>query len=251
MDCKTARLLLDFNRPRWGELPADEAGELSRHLASCPECDAAGRAEHRLDEHFGRAVRDVPVPDGLRERLLERLKEERAAVLRRRVAWGARAAAIAAALLVATLLGWHFFGRQPATLKIDDVLVSDFEKYNDRSPQTVENWFREHRNVAMVAPPQFNYGYLADYDLATLQGKSVPHLVFQRAEDTGVTRARVFVLTREQFDLSALPGDPPELESYGRRLTVWDSPEEPQTRYLIVYDGDSLQPLQVAAPDGH
>jgi hypothetical protein len=251
MDCKTARLLLDFNRPRARELPTDEAAELARHLSACPDCDAIGRTERRLDEHLGRAMRDVPVPDGLRQRLVERLRDERSSILRRRLAWTARAAAVAAALLVAALLGWHFFAGQPTKIRIYDAITSDYDKYNDRSPEAVESWFRDHHNISMAAPTQFNYGYLADYDMAELQGKSVPQLVFQRAENTGITRARVFVLSREQFDLSEMPTDPPEVESLGRRLTVWDSPERPETRYLVIYEGDSLQPLQIPAPEGH
>ncbi len=251
MDCKTARLLLEFHRPRASELPADEAAELTRHLASCPDCDGADRIERRLDEHLGQAMRDVPLPERLRERLVERLREERGAIVRRRLAWATRATAIAATLLVAVFLGWHFFGRQPEKLNFANAITSDYDKYNDRSPQAVETWFRDHHNISMAAPTQFNYGYLADYDMAELQGKSVPQLVFQRAENTGITRARVFVLARDQFDLSDMPSDPPEVESLGRHLTVWDSPERPETRYLVIYEGDSLQPLQIPPADGH
>jgi hypothetical protein len=254
MDCRTARLLLDFQRPRAGELPADEAAELERHLAGCPECDAAWRAERRLDDHLGRAVRDVPVPDGLRERLLGRLKEERAAVLRRQVAWAARGAAVAAALLLGVFAWWHFVGSRPPHLDYIDRRDDDVVKYNARSAEDVQNWFRDHRQVTMVAPKQFNYDYLAEYDLATLQGKVVPKLNFQRLDDTtGRTRARVYVLTPEQFDLGLLrteldrtltePNRAPEIESHDRRLTLRDSDEAPGTTYLIIYEGDDLQPL--------
>lgn len=244
MDCKTARLLLDFHRPRAGELAADEAADLERHLGCCPECDAAARAGRRLDDHLGLAVRDVPVPDKLRERLLARLKGERQAALRRKLAWAARGAAVAAALLIGVFVWWQYIGSKPPRLELDPLTEADIAKHNSRTPEQVEVWFQEHHQITMVAPKDFDYRFLADYELATLQGKPVPKLVFQRSENNGITRARVFVLTREQFDLSGLPTVPPDIQSLGRWLTVKEPPEAPNTRYLIIYEGDNgLDPL--------
>ena len=65
MDCRTARHLLDYARPRVPELDRPDQEALDGHLAVCPECDALARAERQFDEHLGQAVRDVPVPQGL------------------------------------------------------------------------------------------------------------------------------------------------------------------------------------------
>ena len=78
MDCRTARLLLDFARPRPAELAAEEAAALEGHLTGCPECDSLARTERQLDgddallaayrEHFGITLRHVPsrsAPPGL------------------------------------------------------------------------------------------------------------------------------------------------------------------------------------------
>src|SRR3954451_16962170 len=100
MDCKTARLLLLFDRPRAGEMGDDEARALQEHLALCGACAAAARAERRQDAHLGRATRDLPVPEGLRGRLVDRLAADRGARDRRRMLHGARALAAAAALLL-------------------------------------------------------------------------------------------------------------------------------------------------------
>jgi hypothetical protein len=247
MDCKTARVLLDFHRPRVGELAPDEAIALERHLATCPECDAANRAERRLDDHFGRVMRDVPLPDHLRERLLTRLREERAAALRRKLAWGARALVAAAVLLLGVFVAWRLAGPKPVTLDPNALVVEDFQKYNPRSAQQVQEAFRERYHIDMVAPALFDYGYLAEYEPATLQGKRVAKLIFQRSQDQGgIVRARVYVLTADQFDLPALlaslPENRPEIESLDRRLRVLPS-DKPDTIYLIIYEGDSLEPL--------
>jgi hypothetical protein len=245
MDCKTARVLLDFHRPRVGELAPDEAIALERHLATCPECDAANRTERRLDDHFGRVMRDVPLPDGLRERLLARLREERAAALRRKLAWGARALVAAAVLIGLAFLGWHIRGPKPVKLAPDELLTQHFKEYNTRSAPQIQEAFREFHHIDMVAPTLFDYRYLVDYGPATIQGKRVAKLVFA-VETNRMTRAYVYVLTADQFDLPALlaslPEDRPEIESLDRRLRILDS-DKPDTKYLIIYEGDSLEPL--------
>src|SRR5262245_10465360 len=105
MDCRNARLLLEFARPLTAELDAGEAEALQGHLADCPECGALAREERRLDEHLGRAVRDVPVPEGLRDRLLARLATERDAWFRR---WLLRAVGVAAGIALAVWLVWLY-----------------------------------------------------------------------------------------------------------------------------------------------
>jgi hypothetical protein len=256
MDCRTARLFLDFQRPRAPELPPDDAAELARHLAVCPECDATAQSERRLDDHVGRAVRDVPLPEQGHERLLGRLKEERAAVVRGRVAWAARGLAVAAALLVVVWTWWHFIGSQPPKLDYFALRNADFEMSNARNgPEGVENWFQSHRQVMMTAPRQFDYSYLVDCDLTRVQGRVVPKLVFQRVEENGRTRALVFALAGGQFDLSDLraqlantPAEPnklPEIVSLDRRLTLLDSDETLGTAYLVIYEGDKLDRLRL------
>ena len=59
LDCRTARRLLDFARPGGYDLVDEDRSALERHLANCSDCDAAARGGRQLDEHLGRAVRDV------------------------------------------------------------------------------------------------------------------------------------------------------------------------------------------------
>jgi Putative zinc-finger len=241
MDCRTARLLLDFHRPRAGELPAEEAVELERHLAGCADCDAAGRALRRLDDHLGPAVRDVPLPDGLRERLLSRLREERSTRLSRRVGWTLRGAAVAAVLLVGTLLWLHF--RTPEPVKLDLTRLSQEEGEIDRlkSPESVALRFKEKHHIMMVPPP-FDYTSLVDCDVADVQGKRVPRLLFYRdpgPEKGDITRATVYVFSRDQFDLDALEalnGSP--VDDFSQPAQVWRRADDQDTAYLILFRGD-------------
>src|SRR5262249_14246403 len=93
MDCKTARLLLDFARPQARELEPDEAGALETHLDRCADCHDLARGERRLDEHLGKVMRQVEVPAGLRDQLLVRLESNRGDWYRRRFAHTMRLAA--------------------------------------------------------------------------------------------------------------------------------------------------------------
>ena len=94
MDCRTARLLLDYHRPQASELASSEAGALEQHLSVCSECDALTRAERQADARLGKAMRDVPIPDRLRDRVLARLHADRRAATLNRLAWSARAITI-------------------------------------------------------------------------------------------------------------------------------------------------------------
>src|SRR5947209_5969151 len=50
MDCRTARLLLEFARPRAGELQGSDADALEGHLLACAECESLARLERLADE---------------------------------------------------------------------------------------------------------------------------------------------------------------------------------------------------------
>lgn len=234
MDCKTARLLLEFARPGSAELQGSEAEALENHLGSCADCDALARTERELDNHVGRAVRDVPVPDRLRGRVLERVRTERRKRRRGVLAWGARAA-VAAAVLV--LAAWGIFSWHRGRLPDVDVSVAHLHDFVIQSAdrEKVEEWFREDYNVTISAPASFNYGLLKSFNLVPYQGKQVPALLFVHENH----RARVYILSDKEFNLSSL--DMVERsDSGGLTVEVWRPSANPQVAYLIVYTGNSL-----------
>ncbi len=239
MDCRTARLLLDYARPRSSELPVNEADALETHLAGCPECESLSRAERQLDAHLSRALCDVPVPDGLRSRLQTRLQAERGDRHRRLLAWGARITAAAAVILVAVwlLLSWH----STVLSDIDPVAFRDRQREEDASTDRdkVERWFHKKYKVTTEAPGRFNYGLLLHRDLAYLEGKRVPMLLFNRGE----VWAKVYILSGKEWNLKNLRYHQPE-ESGGLTVEVWpNKPDNPNFAYLIIHQGNSLAPL--------
>src|SRR6267142_1662781 len=105
MDCNHARLLLTFARDH-ADLDQSEADGLEEHLGQCPECAAAFAAEQRADAALAKAMNDVPVPAGLKERLLAKLaKLPRTRWSWRR--WIVSTAAAAAIVLLAIGFTWH------------------------------------------------------------------------------------------------------------------------------------------------
>ena len=100
MDCKNARMLLEFEGPLRSELDPAEAAALHDHLEQCLACRELAEGERRLDAAMGRAMRDVPIPPALRTRLMTRLDAERDAFYKR---FGMKVTAAAAVLAVLTI----------------------------------------------------------------------------------------------------------------------------------------------------
>ncbi len=115
MDCRTARLLLDFVRPQAHELEAEEARALESHLDQCPDCHSQARGEQQLDACLSKAMRQVEIPAGLRDQLLTRLESARGDWYRQRFAHNARLLATAAAVLLLGWTGWHWLMERMAT----------------------------------------------------------------------------------------------------------------------------------------
>src|SRR5262245_39290355 len=181
MDCDTARLFLQFTHPRGDDLDGPEAEELHAHLEQCTACNAQAMTARRLDQHLGRAMNAVPVPPGLKSRIVERLAEERG-VFRRR--WIRRIASVAAAACV-LLAAWGVYAVVSApkqqTVSADDFLGdAAYGRYN---PDRANDVLR--RLGARPGAPTFvEYAYLiGEPALATLPGhpdKKVPQFVFAR-----------------------------------------------------------------------
>ncbi len=236
MDCKTARLFLDYVRPRPAELPGDDAKALEGHLAACPECGAAARAERDADARLARAVQAVTVPEGLRDRLLGRLAAERRAWYRKRLR-RAGVAALAAAVLLALGL-WYLRPGPPPSPDLDQVTLDvSFQK----GPEQVESWFQNHYpQHAFLAPREIdqgtlNYELLTYYDVVSFQGKQVPMLLFVN----GGQQARVYVVSGRGF---TLPEGPDSRDSQGVKVQYQRAPANPALGLIIIYT-DSLRPF--------
>ncbi len=151
MDCKTARLMLEFARPQHAELDPLDLRALEAHVAACPECALRTKQERALDEQLGRAMCKVDVPDQLRSRLLRRLAKEKAAVEKWRWKRYAAAATAVAALLLLAIGGWSMWHQatlpllDPNWIKDETVRAEISPPANEVTKEAIQKEFREQR----------------------------------------------------------------------------------------------------------
>jgi hypothetical protein len=240
MDCKTARLLLDFARPGAPELERADADALEGHLAGCPHCDGLAHAERRLDSALGQAMRQVEVPDGLRAQLLARLEAERGAWYRHWYGHGFRALAAAAAVLL-LVWGWWYWRADQARPVQPESVVQAFNLSRTNRDEVQASF--KALGVVTELPRNLNYAYLLNHGLRELPGHpgtKVATLVFSRDDRL----ALVFVLPARQFDVKAAASD---FSGYAFKLKVVGGPGDPYP-YLVLYNGESDDWLQLPEP---
>jgi hypothetical protein len=234
MDCKTAQLFLEFARPHANELAGEDAHALEDHLAQCPDCGSLARNERRLDDHLGKTMRAVEVPDQLRAHLLNRLDADRNDWYKRWAGHGLRTAVAAAAcllLMVGGIYGWsqyHYWNR-PA---LDSEVVSDWVRERQQSPPDRAAVEKSFKKMGVVLP-DFNYNYLKAYSIADFHGASVPQLVFSiDGDDNAHETAIVYVLSEKQFKLDHLT----DADDTSYKVAVQHQPGGPFA-YVLVYSG--------------
>lgn len=243
MDCKTARLLLDFVRPEACELEAEEAAELERHLDHCPDCHSQAHNERQLDDRLGKAMRQVEIPAGLREQVLTRLESARGDWNRERLAHAARLSAAAAALLLLGWTGWYWV-RELFTAAIDTQRVANAVS-NDATedPRTRTEQALKELGFQTRLSPHLDYSLLvcppAEAALPGYPGLRVPMLVFARNGRV----ARVYLISEK-----AVLKDAPELTGGGSFKAELLASEGEPYRFLVIHDGDNLIWLRPPAP---
>jgi hypothetical protein len=235
MECNHARLLLNFAQPLALELEESEAEALANHLATCPACAALDRGLSQLDQQIGRAMRDVPLPVDLKERLTARLTQERRRFYLR------SGLAVAAALLLALGGGWMLWPRA-VVVDLDAVQQQAMNLPTERSK--VEQWFAD-RGVPMRAPGGLDYALLCHCTLADFHGKRVPLLEFRSGHES----AWVYVLDARQFDLKALESQPGQVGSGTGLIVEWrPEPADERFAYLFICTGAGLEPFKKTSP---
>lgn len=239
MDCKTARLLLDFARPQARELEAEEAQALESHLDHCPECHSQARSERQFDEYLGKAIRQVEVPAGLRDQLLARLESARGDWHRQRFAHAARLCTAAAALLLLGWSGWYWV-REHWVAPIDMQRVAEAIS-NDATEDPITRTERQLRALGADTrlPSYFDYHLLAGppslAELPGYPGRMVPSLLFMRNGRV----AQVYLIPEK-----AIPSDTPRTIHNSSFKAELKGEEGEPYRFLIIHDGDDLHWLQ-------
>lgn len=234
----------------------NDAAALDHHLTGCPHCAAEARYSVAFDAAVGTAMRAIPVPAGLRERLLTSTLAQRGTLHRRRAY---RVAAVAASLLLAFGIAVGVFTAsrpQPDTYELavkgDDLAkVMGIEApvafvQPPNNPQlaqanetAVRDWLRAE-DLPTELPEPFDYGLLVSYGWEEVQGRKVPVVLF-RGRDHGF--AKVYAFRSSQFSLKSVKED---RSSY---CGAKPYPLNHGVMFLVVFTGQDL--TQFTRGQGH
>jgi len=239
MTCETARILLLFYRPgKTTDLAAEDVSALEGHLATCPTCAPLIAQQTATDGAIGRAVRQITVPGGLKDRLQTRTETEAGRLWRRK--WTMRIAATAA-VLITGFLGWN--GDVAATRPaFDSWQLAAFNDELIQEPYRAGPEFLGRQGVPGPLPEDFDFQKMTSHGFAKVQGQTVPVLEF-RAGENGI--ARVYVLRPGQFSTKDAT------ETQNSTVTVRLYRDRPAAGWttVIVHTGNGLQPfLKVPLP---
>jgi hypothetical protein len=244
MRCRDAQFYLRLRRHAGDELGAEVVGDLDRHLAACPACAIDARAAASFDTAVASAMRSVPVPVGLREKLLTQAATYRGGVIRRKVY---RYAALAASVFLASGLAFGLFASRPVLDTTALVMNADEQLQNP--DESLRRWLADQKLPPQLPLP-FNTDLLLSMGTERVQGRDVPVVVFTHPSERGF--AKVYILR------GGTPLNPKDAQDAQASLTVARVIPDRDTTYVVVHtvhpvgpNEDLLKPfLRVAGPPG-
>ena len=234
MECRQAYFYLNIRGRAADELGPETTAELDRHLASCPDCAAFARYLRAEDDALARAMKAVPVPAGLKDRLHRGLNE-RLASRRRRRSYRLAAMAACLAIGVSLVFGYQALTRQNLDLtKLVYKADSDFTQPDEATKQ----WLAE-RGLPDRLPLAFDYALLVLRGGESLQGRDVPFLVFYNPQ----TRQKAIVYICKDQQYAGLKATPDAMASYFRTTTLRDEERFPGISFIVLHNSDDLKPF--------
>ncbi|MCE9565037.1 MAG: DUF3379 domain-containing protein [Planctomycetes bacterium] len=240
MQCRDAQFYLRLRRPTGDELGADVTADLDRHLAGCPICAPEARVADSFDRSVATAMRSVPVPASLRDKLLAQASTHQGTVIRGKIY---RVAALAASLLVFAGIGFGVF--TASRPKIDpDQWAMDTDEDVQNPDAALSKWLTKQKLPAQLPLP-FNTDLLMMKGTDNIQGVDVPVVVFRHPTEFGF--AKVYIFRADgSVNLTKLR----DTNASHTAVTVIESPQHRGVKYVIlhtfhpVHDGENpLKPF--------
>ena len=233
MECRDAQFYLRFRRPGSDELGPEVAADLDRHIAGCEHCAAEAGAQTAFDVAVASAMRDVPVPAGLRNKLVAHVAEKRGAELRRRAY---RYAGTAAAIFLALGMTFGFFARRPS---LDTSrMVMDTERQLTSPDAAIREWLVAEK-LPTELPAPFDPNLFIDRGYERVDGREVPKVVYVSRNGPGF--AKVYILRPGEFrGQETLEG----FQASNCRAQVFtDLPGANGFVYVVIHTGPDLRPF--------
>jgi hypothetical protein len=263
MDCQTALDLLEVDRSGDDDTERPEIAAATKHLDSCAECVSVVQSRQSFDDSVVRLIRDIPIPDGFEQCLLENLAAHDSSAVtpavspakpkhsRRRWLIGTASAAVC---LIAGV--WIWYGMQPAdpTLTLADVrrgFAAEFDQIEslpkfDRNFKSLLPGYEWKVGRIVVDTERVN-GYGEQTNGQHLAAVYTFRLAYGRRS---VVRGALIVL--RSTSVKAVPPDQhfsaDRIAYVGRFATVsWSNPQHGLIYVCVVpVNGDGLNRLQQA-----
>ncbi len=240
MECRDAQFYLRMRRHAADELGPDVTAPLDAHLATCPACAADARELMSFDRAVASTMVNVPIPSGLRARLIASGAEKQGTALRRK-AYRA-VAALAASLLFAGLALGVFTNTRPKPN--NDELVALNDRLLSDPQQSTKEWLAAQK-LPNELPLPFDYTLLVSLGYEKVNGRDVPVIVFRSphpdpanlGEPAGF--AKVYLFPHDgRFDLKNLQ----ESQASLTRAQVYVGRDAYRgVTYVFVHTGRDLQ----------
>src|SRR5688500_9259377 len=135
MECRDAQFYLRLRRHAADELGADVTAALDGHCATCAACSTDARAAAAFDRAVAAAMKAVPVPSGLRERLITQAARAQGAALRQKAY---RVGGLVAAALLLVGIGFSVYTRARPLVDADELVRKSDGLINAREQSTRE-----------------------------------------------------------------------------------------------------------------
>lgn len=235
MDCNTARMLTTFFGRQGSELAPEDAAALNAHIASCSKCAVEVQFERAFDDRVTKAMLAVPVPVGLKSKLLDGVATQHAGWYRQKAYY---AVGMAASVLIAIggIIAWQM-GTAPELTLTEIVAQSDSQE-QDRAGNVRK--FLKERGLAFNPERQLDLNQVEFWGDGQLSGKIVPVLNFTNTAKNA--RAKVYVVRDTDFDWKKLPQDGSSVTSvYGFQVAVLRDTKRSDVAYIVVFTGAGLE----------
>jgi len=243
MQCRDAQFYLKLRRHAGDELDAPVSADLDRHIAVCPACAVDAKATASFDRAVTTAMKFIPVPAGLRDKLLTQASAQRGAAIRRTAY---QVAALAASLFVGVGLTFGVFSASRP--KLDTASLVDKTDEQVQNPdEAVRRWLLANKLPAKL-PHDFDTALLISLGTERLQGRDVPVMVFGRPNtpefaDNKVGFAKVYIVrTDGEFDTRGMQDN---AASNTVAVVIDDQRQFRGAKYVILYTSNprGLEPF--------
>ncbi len=187
MQCRDAQFYLRMRRHAADELGPDVTAPLDQHLATCPACAADARAVESFDRALASAMVAVPVPAGLRDRLVTHAATVQGTALRHKVY---KVGGLVTAALLLLGVGFGVFTNTRPAVDANGLVERNDEQLSNPQEST-EKWLAAQK-LPDKLPLPFDYDLWVFCGFEEVEGRKIPVVVFRSPQGSGFAKVYLF-----------------------------------------------------------